>query len=84
VRAEDIHLSYTNPLTSHARPWDWGERYVEIDGLVLAVKHSSRCRGALWSAELFTDHIETMPMVEWVHSDGLLTFAHVRRQALLE
>jgi hypothetical protein len=27
VRAEDIHLSYTNPLTSHARPWDWGARW---------------------------------------------------------
>lgn len=84
MEADEIRLSFTNPITGRTMARDWGEQYVEIDGLVLVVKHHYRSRSPLWSAELFTDHIEVMPMVEWAQSGGLLTFAHVRRRQLLE
>ncbi|MGA5127774.1 hypothetical protein ACPCAG_31290 [Streptomyces pseudogriseolus] len=83
MRAEDIRLSYTNPITGVTVARDWGKRFTEIDGVVLLVEHHYRSRGDLWSAGLFTDHLEVMPMVEWAQSGGLLTFAHVRRQQLL-
>ncbi|MFC9280922.1 hypothetical protein [Streptomyces collinus] len=83
MRAEDIHLSYTNPMTGQTVSRDWGERYTEIDGLVLVVEHYYRSRSA-WTAHLFTDHIEAMPLADWARTDGHLTFAHVRRRELLQ
>ncbi|MER7497100.1 hypothetical protein ABT033_31445 [Streptomyces pharetrae] len=85
VRPEDIRLSYTDPVTGRVRARDWGEQYVVINGVVLVVKHIYRARsGQCWEADAYTDHLETMPMVEWAKAGGHFGFVHVRRRLLLE
>ncbi|AKN68689.1 hypothetical protein QR97_01695 [Streptomyces sp. PBH53] len=84
MKADDIRLSYTDPITGRrARPTD-GLQYVEIDDVVLVVRHLYRARHPDWSARVYIDHLEPRPLLEWLRQpDGGLGFAHVRRAGLL-
>jgi hypothetical protein len=84
MRAEDIHLSYTNPITGRTETRDNGRQYVEIDGLVLVVTHYYRSRTPDWSARAFTDHLDSLAVLEWAKAGNAIGFAHVRRRDLLE
>lgn len=82
--AANITLSYTNPITGETAPRDWGMQYLELDGVLLVVRHFWRGRERDWSAEVFTDHLESRPLLEWAKAGGGFGFAHVRRAGLLK
>ncbi|MFZ3557127.1 hypothetical protein [Streptomyces sp. BH055] len=83
MQAEEIHLSYTNPVTGERSPRDTGRQYVEIDGVLLVVTHYYRSRTPDWSAEAFTDHLESRGHLEWALAGHAFGFAHIRRRDLL-
>lgn len=84
MRAEDIRLSYTNPITGQTEPRSNGRQYAEIDGVVLVVKHYYRSRTPDWSARAYTDHLDSAAVLEWARAGNALGFGHVRRRNLLE
>ncbi|PRH78386.1 hypothetical protein C6N75_15235 [Streptomyces solincola] len=84
MKAEDIRLSYTDPITGVRAPRDAGRQYVEVDGVLLVVTHVYRSRGFPdWSAEAYTDHLESRAHLEWAKGGNAFGFAHIRRRDLL-
>jgi hypothetical protein len=74
-----IRLSYTNPMTGGRVSRDDGRRFTEVDGTVLVVEHTYRARG-LWTASLYTDHLDTRAVIDWLKADGqVFVFASRRR-----
>ncbi|MCL8016950.1 hypothetical protein [Streptomyces sp. AS02] len=84
MRAQDIRLSYTNPITGCTEARSNGRQYVEIDGIVLVVNHYYRSRTPDWSARAYTDHLDSTAVLEWAKAGNALGFGHVRRRDLLE
>lgn len=84
MRAKDIHLSYTNPLTGRTEARSNGRQYVQIDGVVLLVTHCYRSRIPDWTAEAYTDHLDPAAVLTWATSGNAFGFAHIRRRDLLE
>lgn len=92
MRADEIHLSYTDPMTGEApRSTQYREtQYADIDGVVLVVKHAHRSRSPLWSAEPYMGHLHDSAFAMWAQylktqsGDSGLIFAHIRRRDLLE
>lgn len=84
MRSEDIHLSYTNPITGRTEVPSNGLQYVEIDGVLLVVKHHYRSRTPDWAAEAYTDHLDSAAVLEWAKAGNAFGFAHIRRRNLLE
>lgn len=83
MKAEGIRLSYTNPITGERASRDAGRQYVEIDGVLLVVTHVYRSQLPDWSAEAYTDHLESRAHLEWAEAGNAFGFAHVRRRNLL-
>ena len=84
MRAQDIRLSYTNPITGQTEARSNGRQYVEIDGVVLLVTHYYRSRTPDWSAEAYTDHLQPAAVLTWAKTGNCFGFAHIRRRDLLE
>ncbi|MEV0437677.1 hypothetical protein AB0I84_21170 [Streptomyces spectabilis] len=90
MRADEIHLSYTDPMTGQApRHKRYREvQYVDIDGVVLVVHHYHRSRAPQWTAKPYMDHLSAEAYAAWVQhlstqpGSGLV-FAHIRRRDLL-
>ncbi|MEU6632928.1 hypothetical protein ABZ905_32280 [Streptomyces parvus] len=83
MKAEDIRLSYTDPITGVMEPRYAGRQYVEVDGVLLVVTHIYRGRVRDWSAEAYTDHLESRAHLEWAKGGNAFGFAHIRRRDLL-
>ncbi|MFJ4988677.1 hypothetical protein ACIP9H_33370 [Streptomyces sp. NPDC088732] len=89
MRAEDIRLSFTNPIYGEApRQRRYQElQYVEIGGVVLQVHHFHRSRSPLWIAKPYQDHLHRDAFKDWpvrVEQMSGVQFAHIRRRALRE
>ncbi|MER5301401.1 hypothetical protein ABT039_18265 [Streptomyces lasiicapitis] len=91
MRADEIRLSYTDPMTGQApRSTKYREKqYADLDGVVLVVKHAHRSRNPLWSAEPYMDHLHGSVHATWAQylstePGGGIIFAHIRRRDLLE
>jgi hypothetical protein len=78
-----MRLSYTNPITGHRVSRDAGVRYLQIDGVVLEVRHYYRSRDA-WSIHAYRDHFSTDVALDWVRSGKDIVIADVRRKGLLD
>ncbi|WP_413100832.1 hypothetical protein [Streptomyces sp. Inha503] len=91
MKADEIHLSYTDPLTGQA-PHQKRYRevqYADIDGVVLVVHHYHRSRYPEWTAKPYMGHLSSEANVTWVqhlsaHPGCGLIFAHIRRRDLRE
>ncbi|RLU79929.1 hypothetical protein CTZ27_35855 [Streptomyces griseocarneus] len=90
MRGDEIHLSYTDPMTGQApRQQRYREvQYIDVDGVVLVVHHYHRSRAPEWSAKPYVNHLSSDAYVTWVkhlstQPGGGLVFAHVRRRDLL-
>ncbi|MFD7764107.1 hypothetical protein [Streptomyces microflavus] len=83
MKPEDIRLTYTNPVTGDRESRDAGRQYVGIDGVVFVVTHIYRSRIPNWSAEAFTEHLESSAALEWAKAGHAFGFAHIRRRDLL-
>ncbi|MEU2899637.1 hypothetical protein ABZ690_08075 [Streptomyces sp. NPDC006967] len=91
MKASDIRLSFTDPMTGQA-PASTRYRetqYVDLDGVVLVVRHAHRSRSPLWSAEPYMGHLHGSAHASWAKhlqagTGGGLIFAHIRRRDLLE
>ncbi len=91
MRAGDIRLSYTDPMTGQApRSTRYREtQYADLDGVVLVVRHAHRSRSPLWSAKPYMDHLHGSAYAAWAQhlkagTGHGLVFAHIRRRDLLE
>lgn len=85
MQPDEIRLSYTDPITGRRVGKDWGRQFVEIDGVVLVVKHIYRARSRYqwWDAEAYTDHLESGAALEWAKGDNPFGFTHRGRADLL-
>ncbi|MFD3514826.1 hypothetical protein [Streptomyces sp. NPDC058657] len=89
MRADEIRLSYTDPMTGQApRSTRCREtQYADLDGVVLVI-HSDQSRNPLWSAAPYLDHLHGSAYATWAQylsaeTGGGLVFAHIRRRDLL-
>lgn len=78
-----MRLSYTNPITGQRVSRDAGVRYLQVDGVVLEIRHSYRCKG-MWTLHAYRDHFDTDTALDWVKSGKDVVLVDVRRAALLD
>lgn len=78
-----MRLSYTNPLTGEQASRDAGVRFVQIDGVVLEVRHHYRSRG-LWTVHAYRDHLPVDVALDWVKTGKDIVIVDVRRRTLLD
>lgn len=78
-----MRLSYTNPITGQRVSRDAGVRYLQIDGVVLEVRHYYRSRSG-WSLHAYRDHFSSDVALGWVRSGNDIVLVAARRASLLD
>lgn len=77
-----MRLSYTNPITGRRASRDEGVRYLQVEGVVLEVRHHYRSRD-IWTIHAYRDHLSVDVALDFVRSGRDVVLVDVRRAALL-